>query len=375
MSNLRRTQSWLGSLCLSVVFAGGAGAASLEQQTASHIDAIRTIRAGQSAATVDAYNKRLDSTWQFLTSHEPDVLPVLRKLLTAEMASPQPSDFVLLDIGFFLHQNDGADGKAVARDALFRLNPGDPVVTENRKELFEFADLAAQDHDPRVLGLIEHAFLTSDDKIFIPEHSLQLDGTLTCVFLYGAYGPDSESALRAKLATPALTNRVLEILGWLGSPESVKAVGSTLSASPSYETVSRVAGFMMRNGGPAGREFMLGLAPEKLDSQSQHYLAGIRDSIRDTSFAQIRSSFTAFPGDKQLSDAEVKARLDAMLANFGKDDRTSPLAILDSGLNEDFLIAELIKVRSLMLYRLSDEAFNDVEVTNAVINGLRYRGH
>jgi hypothetical protein len=64
-----------------------------------------------------------------------------------------------------------------------------------------------------------------------------------------------------------------------------------------------------------------------------------------------------------------------MIAHFGRDDRTNPVAILDSNLESGFLITRLLEVRSHTLFRLSDEALDDVLVTNALINALRYRGH
>lgn len=369
-----RAKHFSGFILLASTLFNSAGAATLEQETGTRLEQIRAIRPGQSAAMIATYNNELDATWQFLASHKPDVLPILREQLKAELARPRPSDLILLDVGFFLHENDSADGKALARDGLFRLNLRAAVIDENRKELFEFAHAAAKDHDPRVLGLIEREFLSSDQQIFIPQHALQLDGTLVCVFLYGAYGSDSERALRAKLRDSSVSKRVLELLVWLGSPGSVKEVGDALSASPNYETFSRVASFMMQAAGPAGREFMLNISPDGLDAQSRRYLSKVKSAIQNTSFRAIRNSFAGFPGDKQLSDAEVTSRLDAMLANFGKDDRTSPLAILDSGLGADFLISELLKIRERMLYRLSDEALSDVAVTNSLINALRYKG-
>jgi len=64
-----------------------------------------------------------------------------------------------------------------------------------------------------------------------------------------------------------------------------------------------------------------------------------------------------------------------MIGNFGKDERTSPLAIFDSGLPSSFLIAQLLEARHRSLYRLTDEGLGDLQVTNALINGLRYRNH
>jgi hypothetical protein len=270
----------------------------------------------------------------------------------------------------------GRDGLgALARDALFRLNPHPAVINENRKELFELTHAAAEDHDVRVLALIDRTFLNSDEKLFIPQHALELDGTLVCLFLYGAYGIDSEPYIRTKLRDRTVTNRVLELLAWLGSPDSVRQVGDAWSASPSYETFTRMTSFMMQVAGPAGRDFMLKIDPNELDPKSREYLPKIHPAIQDMSFDAIRGQLARLPGDKHLSDAEVKSRLDVMIASYGKDDRTSPVALLDSGVGADFLIGSLLKVRSLMLYRLSDEALSDVEVTNVIINGLRYRGH
>ena len=92
-------------------------------------------------------------------------------------------------------------------------------------------------------------------------------------------------------------------------------------------------------------------------------------------FEGERTSLAEFPGDKKLPDPEVTTRLDAMIANFGKDNHTIPLAILDSGITSDVLIPTLLKVRLVTLYRISDEALGDVEITNTVISGLRYRGY
>jgi hypothetical protein len=95
--------------------------------------------------------------------------------------------------------------------------------------------------------------------------------------------------------------------------------------------------------------------------------------VRSTSFESAGKPLAKLPGDKVLTDAEVAVRLRAMLQNFGKNDRTSPLAILNSGLATQMLIQNLIQIRSRTLHRLSDEALSEVERTNYLINALRYR--
>ena len=144
--------------------------------------------------------------------------------------------------------------------------------------------------------------------------------------------------------------------------------------SPDYDTLVRVTSYMMQSAGPAGRSFIVSLDASRLDAKSQQYLTKIRKAAQDSSFQSMQAAFSQFPGESKLSDDEVKNRLSAMSQNFGRDDKTSPLAILGSGLNAESLIAELIKIRSRMFFRISDEALSDVQVTNALINALRYRG-
>jgi hypothetical protein len=363
----------IGLLALSI--SGITRAATIEQETLNRIEQIRAIKSGQSGQTMETYNRRMDDAWKFYASHKPEILPILRAQLGVEIARKEPSDLVLLDVGLFVHANDGAEGRALARDALFRLNPHAEIINENFKELFEFAHAAGEDRDGRILDFLDKNFLPTQQTIFIPQHALKLDGTLMCIFLYGAFGTDAEGHLRSKLQDPTVAKRVLEVLGWLGSPGSLPEVGNTLTAAPGYETFARVTSFMMQVGGPAGREFMLKVDPNKLDPQSREYLAKIRPAIEGMSFEAIRSSLAKVPGDQKLSPTEMKSRLDAMIANYGQDDRTSPVAVLDSGLSSDVLIPSLLKVRSRALFRLSDEALSDVEATNTIVNGLRYRGH
>ena len=61
-----------------------------------------------------------------------------------------------------------------------------------------------------------------------------------------------------------------------------------------------------------------------------------------------------------------------MKTRYGKDDST-PSDIVNATLSRDFLIHELVAIRAKTFLRLSDEALSVVEMTNALINTLRYR--
>lgn len=360
------------TFALSVV-TGCSYAAAFEEDVGKALGQIRAVRVVPDSKAIDQYNKQMDNAWSLFSSDKARSLPILRTQLQAEVRATKPSDLFLLDIGYFIYLNDGPEGKAVARDALARIDFRAPVVVANNKELFEFMYATSKNHDAGVLPLIEKAFLSSNESIFVPQHSLKLDGTLICVFLYGAYGPESESMLRTKLADRAVAKRVLEVLVWLGTPSSLPEVSQALADSPSYEVLTRVTSYMMQVAGPAGRNFMLSLDPKKFDRASQQYLAKIRKAVQDTTFDSVKANLTRIQGDQRLPDDILLARLDAMFKNFGKDDKTSPLAALNSSVPSQVLIDRLVSIRSRTLFRLSDEALSDVEVTNALLVALQYK--
>jgi len=224
----------------------------------------------------------------------------------------------------------------------------------------------------RVLPFIDKTFLRNKVSVFIPQHALQLDETLVCVFLYGVYGDGAELHLSELLVDRDVATKVIEVLVWLGSPTSVANVKRAHAAARDYETFARMTTFMMRAGGPDGRSAMLEVEGSDLDAQSRDYYARIRPAIVSTSYASLRKQFPSAPGN--LSNDEIRARLAAMNRNFGKDETTQPSDVLDAKLPTDELVGELVKIRARTFNRLSDEALSDVEMTNALINTLRYRG-
>ena len=360
-------------LLAALLFCGAAHAASLEEQIDTSIAQLRGIRANASTEQIDLYNKQMDAAWRLYFSDKKQTLPILRARLEREVAAAQPSDLVLLDLGLFVHENDDEHGKALARNALYRLNPRADIIDANLQELFQFTYAVAKTHDPQVLPLIASFFMTATGKVSVPQHAMVLDGTLMCVFLYGVYGEESEAAVRAALSDKALAPRALEVLTWLGSPASLNAAAATLEASPDYATLTRVVSYMMRTAGPAGRAYVLALDPARFDAQSSTYLASIRDAVSKTSYARYKEEVAQLSEQQQMPDTEVAARLDAMIKNAGRDDQFSPVTILNAGLPRDYLIAQLEKNRASALRRLSDEALDDVQVGNVLINALRYK--
>jgi hypothetical protein len=358
---------------LLAIFAAASLAANLEQETLKRLDQLRAIEAGGDSEAADRYNSQMDEMWAFFSANKKSVLPVLRRELSLEINKDRPNNLFLLDIGYYLRLQDSPSDKALGREALFKLDTTDEIVRLNQQQLFRFAHAVAPDRDPRTLAFLDKAFLRDKVTAFIPQHVLNLDETLVCVFLYGVYGEAAEPHLRALLDDGALADKVIEILIWLGSPDSVPAVMVAMKASRSHETFTRGTAFMMRAGGAPGRAAMLGINPSDFGAGSQEYYAKIRKDIEATTYEALREQFSGLPGAARLGDGELKKRLSAMYANYGKDDSTSPAAILNSGLPVPYLVSELTRIRERMFYRLSDEALSDVEMTNGILNTLHYR--
>jgi hypothetical protein len=362
--------------CLLFVAAGAplvGQAATLERTALEHLDQLRAIQATSDGKDIARYNQQMDGAWKFFLANKEAVVPLLREQLDAEIRKPAPNSLVLLDVGYFLLLQGGATDRERATAALLATDMTAPLVRQNYKELFEFTHRVAALHDARVLAFIDKAFLRNSVTVFIPQHALRLDETLVCVFLYGVYGDGAEQHLRELLTDRAVAKKVVEILVWLGSPASVGDVKKAYATAPEYEAFARMTAFMMRAGGPQGRAALLDLRDGDLDARSREYYAKIRSAVASTNYDALRKQFGS-KAPAKLSNDQVRARLAAMNEHNGKDETTHPLDILDAKLPADELVSELVKIRARSFYRLSDEALSDVEMTNALINTLRYRG-
>jgi hypothetical protein len=345
---------------------------SAQRQALAHVERMRGIRAAANPEEARKFNAWLDEAWKFFIANPRDALPVLRHELGVEMARKPRNDFMLLDLGYFLHEHGEAQDRQPAREALLALDPAAPVMRFNEQELFEFTHAAASDGDPRVLGFIDRAYLHTPRTLKLPS-GLVLDATGMCVVLYGSYGAAAEPHLRRHLADASVRHRVLEVLIWIGTPESNADVRSVmLGATRDYETFVRAATFLIRSGGPQGRFFLLALNARTLDKRTGEYYAKVRKGIQDTSFAQLARAFDT-DAHVRLPDEELKRRLAAMNSGYGSGDRVPPEAIVRSELPRAFLIEQLARAREGSLRRLTGSSLADVRVTDALLNALYYR--
>ena len=350
-----------------------------EKEVIEKLDFIRSIEVTSDKEKLNHYNSEMDKTWQYFKDNSKETLPVLKKQLELEAGKASPAHFMMLDVGYFLYLSGEPEYLKTAQKVFFKIDPQDPVVSANQQQLFEFAYRISQSKDPAILPYLDKAFLSRKDAfVFVPQHSLKLERGLINVFLYGVYGPESEQHLQELLkqnykSNPELSRFIVELLIWIGTEKSLPQIKALMETQRDHDTFLRCVAYLMSVGGNEGKKVMLSLDTKNMDPKSSKYLDGVKDRIQKTSFEMYRSLLAGIPGEKQLEKSVVKTRLEEMYKNYGKDNQTHPLAILNADLPKEYLLEQLVKIRSRTLFRLSDEAINDVKITNALLNGLRYR--
>jgi hypothetical protein len=325
-------------------------APAIERQAQEYVEKMRAIKPATDARQAAEYNKQLEEAWKFFIAN-PEVIAVLRRVLAREVGLPQRNDFLLLDLGYYLHERGAPADRELAKSALYSLDPMAPILRFNQQEFFQFTQSVAATRDARVLAFIDRAFLREQIAVRFPEAGLTLDPTTACAFLYGAYGEGVEAWLKPKLHTPVsdrdLARRVLDILGWTGSPASNPDVKNVLIGAPhDYETFVRTTNFLMNAGGPQGRSIVLAVQANDLDVWTRSYYDKIHGPARAVTFVRLRENLVSIPSAKEILDSE-RPRAD--------------------------LIAELTKKRNNLFRTITKESIAEIQRTNALINALRYR--
>jgi len=365
------------AIALLLPLTGNAGVT--EEEVLQKLDLIRSIKVVSDEEKIKYYNSELDKTWRYFKDNEIEVLPILKKQIEIEANKSNPNHFLLLDVGYFLMLSGGPDYVDTAKKVFYKIHHHESVVSANLKQLFEFSYRISATGDPDILPYLDSAFLSrKGDEIFIPQHAMRLGRGLMNVFLYGVYGPKSEEHLQALLqqnikSNPELSRFIVELLIWIGTEKSIPQVMQLMETQRDYDTFARCLAYFMSIGGKAGQQIMLDIDVGKYDAKTRQYYENTKEALRKPSFEGYQKIFARMPGEQNLKNSVVKTRLEAMYENYGKDDETHPLAILNADLPKEYLIEQLVRIRSRMFHRLSDEALSDVKVTNALLNALRYK--
>jgi hypothetical protein len=362
-------------LTLLFLLAPGISAENMPEETIKkHLDYIRSLDSFDPADSETIYSN-LNRIWKDFKKIQRSVLPVLDQELKKELLEENPAQYFLLDIAYHIAVTDLENNYETVFKALKRINPQANIIRYNFQQLFRLFRFFARRQEKRILPLIPAVFFKdTDQKIFIPQHSLTLSPVLASAFLYGPYGPEGESHFLEFLTkNKECKLEALELLHWIGSSKSIGTVKDIFETNTDLDTFARCASFLIQMGGKKGKDILSSVQIENYDDKSKRYFEEVQSSLLSVSFKQYVSKFAGSSGDATLTGEEVKKRLAVMFKNYGVDRKINPLAILNSDLPAEYLISELIKIRSRMFHRLSDEGLSDIKVTNALINALQYR--
>jgi hypothetical protein len=352
--------------------------AAPEDETLAKFSRLRNLPTTAEAPQAARQRSELDDTWRWLGNRKAAALPVVRRELAAELNKAQPNQFILLELGHFLRvQGDAAD-RALSLAALLAIDPAGIVPQAQSDQLFRFVHASAVDRDPRLFALMDRVFLRGHVTVLLPQHGYTVDETSVCIYLYGQYGALAERHLRGLLNDPQAVNRALELLMWVGSPDSVPAVAALLNTSDA-DTFARATTFLLRAGGPQGRDALANFDPRGLQGKAREFYLQTRQQLVSMNFDTLVHQLEEAPGGdanqplRRLDAAAVQAALATLQQNYGSYADVQPAEIAMSALPAPQLIDALVRVRERSLLRISAEALTDIDTTNTLINTLRFR--
>ncbi len=335
------------------------------------------------AAPQEAARQRgeLDAAWRWFGNNKAQALPVLRRELALELKKARPNQLVLLDVGYFLRAQGESADKALALAALLRIDPEGPAATAQGQQLFRFVHAMASEREARLLPLMDRAFLRGQVTVFLPQQGATVDETSVCIYLYGQYGAIAERHLRGLLRDEAAVHRALEVLMWVGSPDSVPAVAALLD-TPDPDTFARAATFLLRAGGPAGRDALRAFDPRKLQGKALEFYRQTQGQLGNMGFDSLvgqladqneERAAVAAGTVRGLDEAATRQVLATLHERYGNYDGINPIALARSAMPTATLIEHLVALRERSLLRVAGDTLTDVDTTNTLINILRYR--
>ncbi|WP_342116302.1 hypothetical protein [Pseudoduganella sp. OTU4001] len=338
-----------------------AAAPASAQDLASYVDKIRRMPAAANAAEVGAQRVELNAAWRTFGNYREDSIPLLRRELALEVRAARPSPQFLLEAAYFLTVYGDDSDKPLAAQAALAIPPGAAL---DGPQLFRLLHAVAAGKDVRLLPLIDSAFLRASVALPLPQQGSQIDDAGLRVLLYGRFGAAGERHLAAVLRDESVVKQALDVLLLVGGPDSVAGVLPLLQ-SADMEVFTRAVNFLLRAGGPEGRQVLLTFKRPELPPEGVEFFVPIREQL-------ARQPVTP-RGQGAIPDAEVRRQLDALEASDGSYGDTNPAAIIQSNLPKQELMERLTRIRERSFARATNEALAEIETTNALLNAVRYR--
>ena len=352
----------------------GFASKDLRVETKKRLQIVRSVSLNPTKSDINKYNLKRSKIWNFFLTSKRITLPILERELKAEIEKKDKNDFFLLEVGHFLFLQGSTVQKNKAVQALYSIDASKISKSFNFNKLFNFTYRVSKERYPGILAFIDGAFLSKvKQRVVISKGSVNLDNTMICVFLYGAYGPDSENHLLKSISNPLNKQRVIEVLTWVGSEQSVIQVKKTISQETDYALLTSALTYLLQNGGSEGLQVVRELNTNKFDKDLRNFYDRIQKAARMMSLESLTARYSRHPGKLEYSDQELKLRLSHMYDNGRLDRQLNPLAIINSKLPKHVLLLELGKIRHKIFSKISNQGIGDIQFINALMNTIQFR--
>lgn len=345
------------------------------------LNEIQSFEAPTSEEGIDKANKRADAHWRFFDVRRQVSVPAIRTFVKQHLSAHDLSDYAKIDLGYYLASHgEGAD-RALALEALLALDFDSRVSALNKQEIFQFVIELAQTGDTRLLPLMQAQYFEKDETYWggNPAHPLMdIKGPMLTAFLFGTMGERGESYLTGLLSEGhERSPQIVRALNWIGSPKSIPFVIDYVKSNPTDEVVKLTVGYLMRLGGPEGRKAVMALPNYVTNEETLEYLNKIMPNVEATNSVtlarNLENKFKNESHPAKISDAKLKQHFQIMLKHKGRNPFINPLAVLNSGRDDAYLLKQLLEVRMRTYWGLDRENWDNVPITNYLINTLQYR--
>lgn len=352
----------------------GFASKNIHVETLNRLQIIRSIGINPTQININKYDFGRKNIWSFFLANKKITLPILERELRAETVKKKKNDFFLLEIGHFLFLNGSVAQKETATRALYSIDSSKISITANFDKLFHFTYLVSKERYPGILEFVDDTFFSNvRQRIVTADQPLTLDGAIICVFLYGAYGPDSEQHLLTNFTHPKKRLFAIEILTWIGSEQSVPRVKKAIFQETDYNLLTRALTYLLQNGGPEGIQVILELPTNGFNKDLLKFYDRIHKAAKIISLESLTARYSRHPGKTEYSDEELKQNITHMYDKGKLDRQLNPVTIIKSKLSNQYLLLELSKIRRKMFSRISYLGMGDIQFINSLMNAIQFR--
>lgn len=173
------------------------------------------------------------------------------------------------------------------------------------------------------------------------------------VFAYGALGGAEPHLLTALEGKHPQTPRILELLGWIGSPDMAQVVARVARETEDLDTFKKAVVSLRKLGGLEGRDLLLAM------------LKTVRQPDRKAYLRELEPELRVLNPESAATDLRLRTEKDPKLPDLSK--------ALEARMHPRLMLRDLAAARTDALRTLAPDALPYVEQVNRAIEAIGLR--